>query len=169
MSKSAVLTAIAVLLAVAVVAGAIVITYCQYGRYTAACSSLAEESRQQRVLEERVKEERTRSLKKMGALVELKLVKDESGQIILKAGERTFGTISNERGEKLPDYRALYDYIARSMKELQEKPHPPALKVVIDSAEDVEMKHVVHALNECVRAGVKDVEFAAPDIPGLDD
>jgi len=164
MPKSAALTAIAVLLAAAVIAGALVLTHHQYEEYSEACSSLAEESRKQLALKERVKEERTRSLKETGALVELKLLKDESGQIILKSGERTFGIVTNERGERLPDYPALYDYIARSMKELADKPNQPELKVVIYSAKDVEMKHVVFALNECVRAGVASIRFeAAPD------
>ncbi len=169
MPKSAALTVIAALLAAAVIAGAIILTRRQYEEYEEACAPLVEDSRRQRVLEERAKKEKTQKLKEMGALVELKLVKDTSGRIILKAGERTFGNVTNKRGENLPDYHALYDYIARSMKELADKPNAPALKVVINSAEDVETKHVVHALNECVRAGVKDVEFATPSIPGVDD
>lgn len=172
MPKPATLTVIAALLTAAVVAGAIVITYCQFTKYAAACREGTPEMQnlqQKRVLEERLKEEKTQKLKEAGALVELKLFKDESGQVVIQAGERTFGIVTNEQGEKQPDYRALCDYIFRSMIELQEKPNPPALKVVINRAEDVEMKHVVLAMNECVRAGVKDVEFAAPSIQGLDD
>lgn len=81
------------------------------------------------------------------------------GDVLARAGELEGpGALSHpgwaELGRKLEELRALYRGPSRS-----------GLPVVIDARKEVPTQLVILALNEAVRAGIRDVTFAAPSRP----
>jgi biopolymer transport protein ExbD len=88
-----------------------------------------------------------------------------NGQTLLKVRDIRFKNVRNRYGEILPDYKALYQYICRARDNFRPTKSYKTLPVIIDSRAQVPFKHVIYSLNECVRAGIKDITFAAPEIP----
>jgi biopolymer transport protein ExbD len=92
--------------------------------------------------------------------------KDPSkGQTLLKIKDIRFKNIQNRYGEILPDYKGLYQYICRARDHFKPTRTYRTLPVIIDARALVPFKHVIFALNECVRANIEDITFAAPEIP----
>jgi len=87
------------------------------------------------------------------------------GQTLLKVKDIKFPYYTNEFGENLPDYNKLYDYICRARDNFKPTKSYKTLPVIIDARAEVPFKHVIYALNECVRANIQDITFAAPEIP----
>jgi len=58
------------------------------------------------------------------------------------------------------NYEALYDYLLNRKNELESSSESQKLKVIIDASGEGGLKFVIQALNECVRAGLDDIEFA---------
>ena len=172
MSKTAKIVVLIVAPAVLLTAGAAFVVYHRLGLYMDACRDHARQSLRESRIRNRAAKERkaelTSELEKKGALVRLNIESDDSGRIVLKADERVFGTVRNASGKELPDYRALYDFLVRKKGEVEPSPGSTGMKVIIDASSDVDFKYVINALNECVRAGIEDIEFAAEKGP-LDD
>lgn len=163
-SKSASLVIIVVLLAIVLFAGAVGIAYYQYKRYIKTCEEEARRQAQRRRVSERLEALEEQELIEGGAVVRVEVVKGKTGEVVVKADGREFGSILNELEQKQPDYRALHRYVAARVKHFEPSEKSPSLKVVIDASEEVDFKHVIHTLNECVRAGVVDISFAAPEL-----
>jgi biopolymer transport protein ExbD len=88
-----------------------------------------------------------------------------NGRTVLKVGDIVFQNVTNTLGETEPDWKALYNLICSARDKYTPSRDHPTLPAVIDARKPVEFKHVVTALNECVRAGLKEIKFAAPEIP----
>ena len=87
-----------------------------------------------------------------------------NGRTLLKVESRNFPCVTNQFGEVIPDYQQLYQLICKARDNFKPTKHYRALPVIIDARSMVPFKHVVHAMNECVRAGIRDITFAAPEI-----
>ncbi len=164
MSKPASVVVVVAVLAVALVAGSVGIAYYLLSRYLDACRVSSQQRAQGRIATERREALGEQELIESGAVVRVELLEDEMGEVILKADGREFGTVLSNLGEKQPDYSALQRYVAARMKHFEPSESSPSLKVVIDASEEVDFKHVIHTLNECVRAGIVDISFAAPEL-----
>jgi hypothetical protein len=91
--------------------------------------------------------------------------KDPSnGRTLLKVKDQNFGWVTNEFGEELPDYDRLYKLICDAKQRFTPTKSYKSLPVIIDARPFVPFKHVIYSLNECVRAGITDITFAAPEI-----
>lgn len=88
-----------------------------------------------------------------------------NGRALLKVKNISFSYVTNRYGEVMPDYDKLYKYIKKASQNFKPTKSYKSLPVIIDARALVPFKHVVFALNECVRAGIKDITFAAPEIP----
>lgn len=87
------------------------------------------------------------------------------GRTLLKVKEIKFPDVQNEFGEVLPDYKKLYQYVCKARDNFRPTRSYKTLPVIIDARALVPFKHVIYSLNECVRAGISDITFAAPEIP----
>jgi biopolymer transport protein ExbD len=87
------------------------------------------------------------------------------GRCLLKVKDIKFPFLSNEFGEILPDYKKLYQYICKARDNFRPTRSYKTLPVIIDARAQVPFKHVIYSLNECVRAKITDITFAAPEIP----
>jgi biopolymer transport protein ExbD len=87
-----------------------------------------------------------------------------NGRALLKVKDRNFKWVTNKYGETLPDYDALYKLIDEVRTKFKPTKSYKTLPVIIDARAQVPFKHVVHALNACVKAKVTDITFAAPEI-----
>ncbi|MCX7703223.1 MAG: biopolymer transporter ExbD [Planctomycetota bacterium] len=67
--------------------------------------------------------------------------------------------------EAVPDWNALLARIKKGIQNFKPTKSYPTLPVIIEGYQLVPFQHVVSALNVCVKAGVKDITFAAPEIP----
>ena len=88
-----------------------------------------------------------------------------NGRVVLKLGEVVIPCVKNELGETEPDWEHLYNMVCQARDNYMSRPGNPTKPVTIDARRQVPFKHVVRALNECVRAGLTDVMMAAPEIP----
>ena len=88
-----------------------------------------------------------------------------NGCIVLKVKDRVLPNVTNSFDEVEPDWNALYALVC----EARDNHHPTrahrTVPSIIDARRQVPFKHVISALNECVRAGLEKIEFAAPEIP----
>lgn len=87
-----------------------------------------------------------------------------NGETLLKIGQIRFGNERNRFGEILPNYKGLYSYICKARDRHRPTKNYPTLPVIIDARPQVPFKQVMYAMNECVRAGIKDITFAAAEI-----
>jgi biopolymer transport protein ExbD len=87
------------------------------------------------------------------------------GETLLKIKNIAFRNVVNRYGEVIPDYDGLYKYICRARDNFLPSKSYKTLPVIIDARRQVPFKHVMYAMNECIRAGLKDITFAAPEIP----
>lgn len=88
----------------------------------------------------------------------------EDGRVLLKVRDLNFPTVENEFREEMPDYTRLYEKICQARDNFTPTRSYGSLPVIIDARSYVPFKHVIFALNECVRAGIDDITFAAPEI-----
>jgi biopolymer transport protein ExbD len=87
------------------------------------------------------------------------------GRVVLKVGKNVIPTVKNKLGEAEPDWGHLYNIICQARDNYTPVPDYPTKPVTIDARRHVPFKHVIRALNECVRARLTDVMLAAPEIP----
>lgn len=87
-----------------------------------------------------------------------------NGQTMLKIGQIRFRNERNRFGEILPNYKGLYSYICKARDQYRPTKNYPTMPVIIDARPQVPFKHVMYAMNECIRAGIKDITFAAAEI-----
>jgi hypothetical protein len=167
MPKPAALTTTVALLVVAALAGTIVVVHYQYERYTAVYregSPSAKKLHQHHDSKGLTDKEKTGKHKGEGALVELSLMIDESGQAILQVGERIFGSIENSSGLKTLDYDSVEDFLVRRKKEFKPTKDVPTFRVLVRQGRGVDFKHVLAVLKVCENAGLTNIRFeAAPD------
>jgi len=65
----------------------------------------------------------------------------------------------------VPDWDRLLARIKRGIQRFRPTPTYKTLPVIIEGYQLVPFQHVVSALNTCIKAGIKDITFAAPEIP----
>jgi len=70
----------------------------------------------------------------------------------------------NDPGAK-PDWDALLARIERAKRRFRPTRSFPTLPVIIEGYELVPFQHIVTALNICIKAGIENITFAAPEIP----
>jgi len=73
--------------------------------------------------------------------------------------------VTNKRGEILPNYEELYGLIKKVREKFEPTKSFKTLPVIIDARPLVPFKHVVAAMNACLRAQVTDITFAKAAIP----
>ena len=88
-----------------------------------------------------------------------------NGRTLLKVKDIKFPFVTNRFGEINPDYQKLYQYICKARDNFTPTRSYKTLPVIIDARALVPFKHVIYSLNECVRAQITDITFAAPEIP----
>jgi biopolymer transport protein ExbD len=88
-----------------------------------------------------------------------------NGRALLKVKDRNFKWVTNKFGETLPDYDELYKIIVKARDVFKPTKSYKTLPVIIDARPQVPFKHVVHVLNNCIKAKLTDITFAAPEIP----
>ncbi len=86
------------------------------------------------------------------------------GRVLLKVRDRTFPNVTNRYGEVMPDYDQLYKLVCRARDNFTPTKNFPTQPVIIDARPMVPFKHIIAALNECVRAQITDITFAAKEI-----
>jgi biopolymer transport protein ExbD len=89
----------------------------------------------------------------------------EIGRAVLKVGKVIIPCVNNEHGETEPDWDRLYAMICRARDNYSPTSAHPVKPVIIDARRQVPFKHVIRALNECVRARLTNVKLAKPEIP----
>jgi biopolymer transport protein ExbD len=89
----------------------------------------------------------------------------ENGRAVLKVGKVVIPCVKNKRNEIEPDWDRLYRMICRARDNYTPTRSRSSKPVIIDARRQVPFKHVVRALNECVRANLTEISFAAPEIP----
>ena len=93
--------------------------------------------------------------------------KSKEGNVILKVGRKPYnnmGDITPDNSNQHPVWTQLYDEIVKQ-KDGYKGNAETGLPCIIDAREHVPYRYVMRALNEVVRAGIKDVTFAAPEKP----
>lgn len=86
------------------------------------------------------------------------------GHVVVALGPHRFNAPGDLDGPRAPLHAAWRDLHAR-LVEIRSATEVPDLPVIIDAHPQVPTQHVVSALNEAIRAGLKDVRFAAPATP----
>ncbi len=86
----------------------------------------------------------------------------DDGHVVVAVGAHRLNAPGDLDGPKAPLHPAWRDLHARLL-ELAAVASAPDLPVIIDARPQVPTQHVVSALNEVIRAGLKDVRFAAPE------
>ena len=89
----------------------------------------------------------------------------KNGRVLLKVKDIKFPYTTDVHGKTIPDYKKLYQYICKARDNFRPTRTYKTLPVIIDARPLVPFEHIVFALNECVRAGLKEITFAAPEIP----
>jgi biopolymer transport protein ExbD len=89
----------------------------------------------------------------------------DKGRVLLKVKDKNFRWVTNQFGETLPDYEELYKLILEQQRAFVPRGIFQSQPVIVDARPLVPFKHVVQALNACVRAKITDITFAAPGIP----
>ncbi|MFH1422235.1 MAG: biopolymer transporter ExbD [Planctomycetota bacterium] len=93
----------------------------------------------------------------------------ENGRVALKIEDRYFRYVQGgpNNTELIPDYDELFRVLENARDKFTPSPNSnyKALPVIIDARRLVPFQHVVHTLNTCIRANIKDVTFAAPETP----
>lgn len=92
-----------------------------------------------------------------------------TGHVVMKIRKEVFNSRNlrdtvTRRFEPFPDWDQLYDRLLDYKTSYKGKGEQ-GLPVIIDARKQVPWKHVVGALDTCMRAGIKDVTFAAPAKP----
>jgi hypothetical protein len=87
-----------------------------------------------------------------------------NGVTYLKVKDRYFPFVTNKMGERVPDYNQLYHYIVEASRNFTPTRSYSSLPVIIDARPLVPFKHIIYSMNECVRAKITDITFAAPEI-----
>ncbi|MHC4662396.1 MAG: ExbD/TolR family protein [Planctomycetota bacterium] len=93
------------------------------------------------------------------------------GRLIVKIGRHSAATVfdwvQDIEGNSQPDWDAVRDYVTRKKNEYRPPPDDPTkiLPVIIDSRKYVPFYWIVRSLDTLVAAGIKDITFAAPEIP----
>jgi biopolymer transport protein ExbD len=87
-----------------------------------------------------------------------------NGRVVLKVENRYFKSVTNQLRETLPDYDALCELLKGAVATFKPTKSYPTRPVIIDARPLVPFKHVVHALNACLKAKITDITFAAPEI-----
>ncbi|MCZ6601472.1 MAG: biopolymer transporter ExbD [Planctomycetota bacterium] len=93
----------------------------------------------------------------------------KAGHVVLKISNdiypgKTIMDPVTGRLETFPDWEALYQDLL-DFKQVYRGTSPKGLPVIIDARRSVPWKHVVSALDQCIRADLKNITFAAPAIP----
>ncbi|MCA8924109.1 MAG: biopolymer transporter ExbD, partial [Planctomycetes bacterium] len=89
---------------------------------------------------------------------------DEGGFVVIKVGDDQF----NKPGEleiPNPEAHPIWERLQKKLQDFKgtyKGKNENGLPVIIDSRKQVPTMYVVFVLNEVVRAGIKDVTFAAP-------
>jgi biopolymer transport protein ExbD len=89
------------------------------------------------------------------------------GQLVLKVRGRVYDWAVDEEGNPQPDWNALHDYLVRKKQEFRPPASHPAMEmpIIIDARKHVPFYWIVRALDTAVAAEIKNIEFAAPEIP----
>ena len=93
----------------------------------------------------------------------------KAGHVVLKVSndiypEKTMMDSVTGKLETFPDWEALYQHLL-DFKSAYRGTRPKGLPVIIDARRLVPWKHVVSALDTCLRADLEDITFAAPASP----
>ncbi len=96
-------------------------------------------------------------------VVELSL--DEKGEILIKAGDRTFGTVKDDSGKEVPDFDSLEDYLLRKKSEFRSSEEGSSLRVVVRAGEGINLKYAIEIARRCVKIEIDDVSFEAEPGP----
>jgi|GEM_PF-1009104 len=89
----------------------------------------------------------------------------QNGMTVLKIRDDFLMRGGMNSPEAKPDWKALEARIRKGIQNFKPTKSYPTLPVIIEGYQLVPFQHVVSALNVCVKAGVKDITFAAPEIP----
>ncbi len=89
---------------------------------------------------------------------------NKKGRVLLKVRDIKFPYVTDDRGNLVPNYKKLYKYVCSARDNFRPTRSYKSLPVIIDARKLIPFEHVVFALNECVRAGIKEITFAAPEI-----
>ncbi|MFH1422234.1 MAG: hypothetical protein ABIH42_05925, partial [Planctomycetota bacterium] len=90
----------------------------------------------------------------------------ENGRVALKVQDRYFRWVEGGPNdtEPIPDYDELFRVLENARDTFRPTQSYKTLPVIIDARALVPFQHVVHSLNTCLKANIKDVTFAAPEI-----
>ena len=88
-----------------------------------------------------------------------------NGRVLLKVKDVNIPNVTNRYGEVMPDFDRLYRIICTARDNFPPSENFPTQPVIIDARPLVPFKHIIAALNECVRAQITDITFAAKEIP----
>lgn len=86
----------------------------------------------------------------------------DDGHVVVALGAHRFNAPGDLEGLRAPLHPVWRDLHAK-LVEIRSTTDVPDLPVIIDARPQVPTQHVVSALNEVIRAGLKDVRFAAPE------
>jgi hypothetical protein len=86
------------------------------------------------------------------------------GRAVLKVGQRVLPDGAGEFGKREPEWNALYNLLRGAAGNWRPTRAHRTLPVIIDARGLVPFKHVISALNECIRVGLTDITFAAPEL-----
>jgi len=94
--------------------------------------------------------------------------KDTGGFVVIKVGDEQFNKPGDLEAIADPEANPIWPRLQKklqSFKSTYKGKNENGLPVIIDSRKQVPTAYVVLVLNEVVRAGIKDVTFAAPEKP----
>ncbi len=97
----------------------------------------------------------------------------KGGCVVLKVGDEVFNNAGEfedhiVKGRVLPELSPAWGELFRKLEAFRDGysgKSDKGLPVIIDARKQVPTKFVISVLNEVVRAKIKDVTFAAPEIP----
>lgn len=92
---------------------------------------------------------------------------EKGGLVVLKIGDESFNAPGEFEAHHYPENSPLWGKLHEKLlafKAGYKGSGEQGLPVIIDARKQVPTKFVISALNEVVRAGIKDVTFAAPEI-----
>ena len=92
---------------------------------------------------------------------------EKGGLVVLKIGDDSFNAPGEFEASLYPENSPLWGKLHEKLlafKAGYKGSGEKGLPVIIDARKQVPTKFVISALNEVVRAGIKDVTFAAPEI-----
>jgi biopolymer transport protein ExbD len=93
--------------------------------------------------------------------------RSKNGRLLVKIGRRPLndGTAASPAEvDRSGLWKQLYETIVER-RDAAQRASKEELEVIIDAREHVPYRYVVRALNELIRAGIKEIRFAAPSKP----